>query len=511
MPYDKKTDQYVIKKSSFFRNTSFSHKKCAPMQRFINQMSKNGLHLVRISKFKCVFAENAAQRYVYALCGEGGQTLYTQSPDWEHFLTFKHVMFFRKLIPADAVRIERKFKSNQKSLERNWLTARLAEGLYLIARVENEYIFAHSNEYTTYEYHVKRIEPSNRKEDLDKTDTLKDTKGLIFVAASSDCQTYYFLKDARFKHLAHENRGKRLSDQILAAFLAVLSVVGFGAFAALCIFGVVKSTSWIAVLGGFGMFVAFVCFVAFFRRTQNIAELRTILKQERLAKEKSEQPEQPQKEEKPSDPTQSNTVVMNTVVVNKYGDEEQKKKRSAKSYDQGLDSIGQIFDSADNPALDPNLNPAIAASKDPIRLANAFSDTEVIEQECERVYRDDTIYDGAFSQGSSTIAPVTDITNEIRDENDQDEQVQDDQDYTSDSAFKTYLPYIISVLGGIALGALGLFWLISFFSTSNALTLVAAVISLIFSPFLVRFGIANCKEISYENSDLYQDEDDQDQ
>ena len=486
------------------------------MQRFINQMSRNGMHLQRMGKFKCIFSENASIRFIYALCGEGGATLYTQSTDWEHFLTYKNVMFFRKAVPNDAVRIERKFGKNQLALERNWLSARLAEGLYMIGKVDNEYIFARSEEYRDYEYQIKKPQKvkKNKKATSDPSDTLKDIKGLKFVTVSSDNEAYYFLKDAKIKNRILENRGKRLSDQLLAAFVSVLSVIGFGAFAALTVYGVIKDSTLLTVLGAIGLFVTFISFIVFYRRSQKIAELRRIRAEENRARMQAEQKPDKASENPKSEPANSNTVVMNTVVLNKY-DGSKKKKRGAETYDEGINSMGQIFDATDNPALDPNVNPALAASKDPIKLANAFMDEDETDDEPQTIYVNDPIYDSeAFGKSkpysSKKSKPIT-VVEPIEETDDTDDDYTDeysDDGYENGSPIVPFLLYGLAILIGIGLAALGIYLITAFFTGSgNSLFIVLALLCLLFSPFIARFGILNCQRVIYENSDSYTPED----
>lgn len=520
MAYDNETNRYLIKKSSFFRNTTFSAKKCAPMQRFINQMSKNGMHLERISTFKCIFSEDASIRYIYELCGEGGATLYTGSDEWEHFLTYKNVMFFRKSVPADAVHVERKFKKDQLGLERNWLNARLSEGLYLLGKVENEYIFARSKAYETYEYQIKKPEKTKKKDQVDPADTLKDISGLKFVTAAIDGSCYYFLKDAHIKNRFVETRGRRLSDQLLAATVSILALIAFIALSALTVFGAIRNSKPFILLGAAGLVIALITFIVYFRKTQKIAEARRIWKAEekaRLEAERRAAEEQPQTEAPQTpDATNNNTVVMNTVVVNKYGDEGGNGRRGGQVYDTGFDSMGQIFDPADNPQLDPNLNPAIAASKDPIRMAQALINGTDPSSRGSADSRD-TIYDGAFSTDrGDTIYVDPEVEHPERrgaaygDEYDEDEY--DDEDYgdgdDSERPTLLYLLYGAATAIGIALAVLGIYMLVSFFSGGNGLFIAIAIVSLIFSPFLIRFGILNLRALM--NGEYYDDEEEED-
>ena len=510
MPYDKKTNQYLIKKSSFFRNTAFSQKKCAPMQRFINQMSKNGMHLERMGKFKCVFSENAGVRYVYSLCGEGGSTLYTESGDWEHFLTYKSVMFFRRAVPADAVKIERKFKKGQSGLERNWLNARLGEGLYLIGKVENEYIFGRSDEYRTYEYQIRT--PSspkkNPKKAVDPADTLKDIKGLKFITVSSDGSCYYFLKDAKIKNRFAEWRGKRITDMLLSASLTVLSLIAFIAFSALTVYGAVADKTLFTALGGAGLVASLVGFVVFFRKTQKISEARRVyLEEERARLEAESRAKESEEKPKAADTTNNNTVVMNTVVLNKYGVDVKRGRTPVGDiqYDTGFDSVGQLFDQTSEPTLDPNVNPAIAASKDPLKLAAALMQnaappegkTVYVEQSDDNdTENEDAIYDGAFSKKPRrAVAPEPyGETETDGDEYDDGEEYGDGDYYERPTLW--YLLYGLVTAAGIALAVLAVYLLTLFFTGGNGLFMAVAIVSLVFSPFLIKFGITNIRYLS---------------
>ena len=483
-------------------------------------MSKNGMHLEKMGKFKCVFSENASVRYVYSLCGEGGATLYTESGDWEHFLTYKSVMFFRKVVPHDAVRIERKFKKGQLGLERNWLNARLSEGLYLVGKVENEYIFARSNEYRTYEYQLRTPSAPKKygKKAVDPADTLKDIKGLKFVTVSADGSCYYFLKDARIKNRFAELRGRRFSDLLLSATLTFLSLVGFIAFSALAVYGAIKASALFTALGASGIAISLISFIAFFKKTQKITEARRILLEEERARREAEA-EKPQEAEQPKpEPAANNTVVMNTVVLNKYGEGTKKAPNGQMQYDTGFDCMGQLFDQTDNPALDPSVNPAIAAAKDPLKLANSFSESAFETKADDTVYytdevssaNKDAIYDGAFTKAPKKRKekPVPKANPVYDDEDDEDpEEYEEYEEYDEydDGYESSLLPYYIlyglaTVIGALLIG-LGAYFLVSFFTASNGLFAALAIISFVFAPFLIKFGVTNFRYLSEEPFD----------
>jgi hypothetical protein len=421
------------------------------------------------------------------------------------------------------VKIERKFKKGQSGLERNWLNARLGEGLYLIGKVENEYIFGRSEEYRTYEYQLRTpaAPKKNPKKAIDPADTLKDIKGLKFITVSSDGSCYYFLKDARIKNRFAEWRGKRISDQLLSASLSVLCLIAFIAFSTLTVYGAVISRTLFTALGGVGLVASLVGFVVFFRKTQKISEARRIyLEEERVRAEAENKAQDPEEKTKTADTTNNNnTVVMNTVVLNKYGDDGKRGRTPVGEiqYDTGFDSVGQLFDRADSPSLDPNVNPAIAASKDPLKLAAALmqntspaqGQTVYAEQSAEsEKEKEDAIYDGAFSKSSDTGYEENDVSygDDVPDVDGYDEY--EDEDYC-ESLTPQYVLYGLVTAAGIALAVLSVYLLTLFFTGGNGLFMALAIISLVFSPFLIRYGIANIRYLSEWSCDEDLDEPDE--
>lgn len=525
----------VVKKSALFKKPALAPKRRAALQKYLNQMSKNGLHVERIGKLKYVFTEDASIRFIYAIAGEGGETLYSESGEWENFLTVKNVMFFRKSVPADAVSIERKFGKKQKALEKNWLTARLAEGLCLIGRVENEYVFRRGSEYGSYEYHIKTADLKKcKKNNTDPTDTLGGIRGLTFVTASSDGITYYFLKDAKIKNSVTENRGKRLSDQALAVFIATGSAFAFCACAALTVFGAIKSlTFWLAA-GAVGMLAFGVSFIFFFKRSQKIAEIRKIraderrarLEAERLSAQSAEEQANAPSDAISTDTTNNNTVVMNTVVLNNYGKDVQGAQNIP--FD-GINNMGAIFDPAQNPALDPRTNPALDPARNPAlnavqNPAQLASSAMSSPYSAQPLQADGSVYQ---SPGFKISESYRDFEPEQTSSYPEDEwvapeQIPDDEEYDdSDEQYDgeyyneegfPILPFIGYALLGLACivaFCLSIRFTVSWFGDGgkNILLLVLSFLGIGFSPFLFWFGFLNCRRILVESPVEYDEED----
>lgn len=367
------------------------------MQKYLNAKSKNGFHIEKIGKLRCVFTEDAGKRYIYALCRPGNEGFYTSSPDWEHIFTHKSVIFFRKAVPPDAVCIERKFKKRQSALEENWLNAKLLQGLVLIGKTENEYVFGRSGDYRFYKYRIKHVNlKKSKKNNEDPASSVKPSPEMKFVTVSDSGSTYYFLADNKIRASVKENRGKRVSDLLLAAFAAAGAALGFCAALFLTVYGTVKASAagnsvkpWL-ISGCCAAAVFAVIFIIFFMRFQKISELRRIMAQQRRAllleeRRRAEEEAAKAREKTKSDPTNNNTVVMNTVVLNNYRKKRKKNQNMANSfsdYDADFsESVGQMFDPAvnasGNPALDPELNPALKAARNPGKLAKAIIDGSI--------------------------------------------------------------------------------------------------------------------------------------
>ena len=359
-----------IKKSSFFRNQFFSAKNKSAMQKYLNEMSANGMHISKISKFSCTFTEDASVQYVYSICGENEQTLYTENTGWSHFCNYKGVPFFRKTVPADAVRVTRIFKASQIKQEQNWLNTRLLEGLVLIAKIGDEYIFERNAEKKNFGYYIKKKAKNTKKDQVAMP--FGDISDMIFVSSTDDAKLFYFIKDETTRKAIIAERGKRFSDQLLAIGLATGSALGFCAAIAVAIYSLIENGPYlktILISCGIGAAVFALLFVIFFRRFQKITEARRIRKEEKLrqaeldAQHQAKSTEQTQTVEQPA----GNTVVMNTVVMNNYGTDA---KQEPSPFGVGMPNA-QFFDPSISPALDPSVNPAIAAAKDPQALASA--------------------------------------------------------------------------------------------------------------------------------------------
>lgn len=517
----------VVKKSALFKKPALAPKRRAALQKYLNQMSKNGLHLERIGKLKYVFTEDASIRFIYAVCGEWGKTLYSESGEWENFLTVKNVTFFRKSVPADAVSIERKFGKKQQALEKNWLTARLAEGLCLIGRVENEYVFRREGEYGSYEYHIKTADLKKcKKNNTDPTDSLGGIRGLTFVTASSDGTTYYFLKDAKIKNSVTENRGKRLSDQALAVFIATGSAFAFCACVALTIFGAIKSLTLWLTAGAIGIVAFAISFIFFFKRSQKIAEIRKIRAEERRARLEAERLAAQSAEEQASsasntasaDTTNNNTVVMNTVVLNNYGKDGQGAQNIP--FD-GINNMGAIFDPAQNPALDPRTNPALDpahnpalnAVQNPAQLASSVMSSPYSAQPLQAdgsVYQSPGFkisesYRDFEPQQTSTYTEDEWVAPEQIPENeeyyDSEEQYDDDCYYEEGFPILPFIGYALLCLACVVAFCLSIKFTASWFGESgkNVLLLVLSFFGIGFSPFLFWLGFSNCRRILVES------------
>jgi len=530
----------LVKDSTFFKNLFFGQKNRAPMQKYLCEMSENGYHLVKIGKFKCVFSEEPIKRYIYSLCAEGDESLYALGSEWELLLTFKGVLFYKKEVPSDAVVIPRVFNKKRSSLELKWLNARLAEGLVLIGRLGNEYIFKRSTEYVDHEYYIKRVskkkKPSKKAKNKKHTgqDTFSEVKTMRFVTVSPNGDTYYFLKDAKIKNSVIENRGKRLSDQLLALFISTGSALAFCASVLLALFGILSAKTngasfipWL-VGGGAAALVFASLFVSFFLRFQKIAEARKIRAEEKRARLEAEaaaaQADATQAQSPVSENTNNNNnIVMNTVVLNSYGE-----KSSSSGANNVLDpnlqnAMGQVFDGSASQPLDPRVNPMLATARTPEELAKAVmqaaSAQNVPQYEDKTDANDSDIWQGAdiFGQQKQPSMPFNatvyddkelqaeePYSEENQDEYETEESEDEYGEYREGFPLMRFIGYAVLAFISIVILSLSVRFCISWFLSSdkgNFLTLALSLLGIGFSPYLCYLGITSCRDILYYNSD----------
>ena len=512
-----------IKKSSFWRNSFFSQKNKDSMQQYLNEMSANGFHISKIGKASCFFTEDAGVRYIYSICGEDDDALYTEQSGWTHFCNYKGVPFFRKAVPADAVKMVRTYKKKQEHLEKSWLNARLGEGLSLIGRVGNEYIFERTEEHRGFEYHIRhKTAPKKTKEGEVIAAPLGEISGLIFVCTNDDGSAYYFIKDENARNSVTENRGKRLSDQILAALITTGSALGFCASIALAIFGLIhkKLTTPLLIAGGIGVVIFAISFIVFFKKFQRISEQRKIRREEKRKEAERQRAENasPKQEEQPKPiEAPASTVVMNNIVMNNYGTD------AGMQADPLSLANGQIF--GQNPALDPSVNPALnpqtnpaLAMADPQKIVKTVMDTVRYGDAADTINQgeapDDDIWQGTeqFGGGQYTPepAPFPQSTSIYDDDEwvgaEQDEDTDEDDEEDNDGGFPL-APFIanaiiclISVFAMIFGIRYGVTWFVKL-GEGNVLALVFSLLAIGFSPFAFRYGLLSCKKMLEENND----------
>ena len=529
----------LVKDRTFFKNLFFGQKNRASMQKYLNEMSENGYHLAKIGKFKCIFSEEASRRYIYSLCAEGDETLYALGGEWEHQLTFKDVLFYRKEIPSDAVIIRRSFDKKRVSVELNWLRARLIEGLVLIGRLGNEYIFKRSADYVDYEYHIMRKggkKPKRKKGKKSKKETVdifSEVKSMHFVTASDNGDAYYFLKDAKIKSSVIENRGKRLSDQLLALVISTCSALFFCASVLFTLLSCLRANTngagilpWL-IGGGAASLIFASMFITYFLRFQKIAEVRRIRAEEKRARLEAET-KGLTADERPSHTEagtagNNNNLVMNTVVLNSYG---KKCSRAAQSeyeddeLDPNLkDVMGQVFDSPASSVFNSATNPSISNAKTPEQLAravmNAAQGQGVQEYEDKTEAEPDDIWQGTGIFGASkSSAPIyeeewvdTAPDTEYEDEGYEDEEYAD-ENYEDDGEYGfpllKFIGYAVLCFLCIVAFSLSARFLITWFiseNKGNVLTLALSAIGIAFTPFLCYNGFVNCKDILYHSAE----------
>ena len=503
------------------------------MQKYLNEMSENGFHLVKLTKFKSVFSEEVSKRYIYSLCPEGEERVYAPSSGWEHFFTFKEVLFFRKEVPADAVVKERDFSKKKTSVEVGWLNARLGEGLKLIGLVGHEYIFCRDPEAIGYEYKILAPRKKKGKEDGNAVERLGDVSGMVFITVN-DAGEYYFIKDAKIKNAVIENRGKRLSDQLLALFIATGSALIFCASVLLALFGAFTAKAnglsilpW--VLGGGASALVFaVLFVAFYLRFQKIAEARKIRAEEkRLAEQraaeqqKEDTPEAPQQTANTNSTNNNNTVVMNTVVLNTYGKDG---KAAGEEFDPNLRAaMGQVFDGISSPAVDPSQNPAISAAKNPQELAEAVMRAAAVgpAQYEDKTGESDDIWQGTGIFGSpkpleitgasapiyteeQTFTPELPATEEIDEEEEyelEEEPYEEEEEYDEEElpsfSLIGFIGNALLCFLAVVMLSFGVRYAVSWFTgaVNDVLMLSVAIICAGFSPFVFMRGLNRCREL----------------
>ncbi len=457
----------TVTKSSFFRNRAFSAKNKFKMQSYLNYMSANGLHISEIRKSKCRFTEDASVRYIYSICGQGDDALYTEQSGWTHFCNYKGVSFFRRAVPADAVKLVRDYKKKHIKQEHSWLMARLREGLALIGKVGNEYIFGRSDEYKYHEYVIKQIGKPKKAKDGQVISPLGDTFGLTFICENGSGSVYYFIKDAKAKNAIIERRGRRLTDQIMAIFLATGAAIGFCAAAACCVFGLIKGGVFklpLLIGGAVGGAVFAVLFALSLSKFKKITEARRIYKEEkRLKREADAIYGNPAQSEKISEP-QSNTVVMNTVVMNNYGEQ---------NAPIGSNPYEQIFS-------DPTImqNPAMAAAQSAMNSVR-YGDAA------------DTIIQGQ-------AAPF------LPNAYDEVEWTEPEQEEEKDDSFPLteFILCALLCFASVMAMLLGIRYGIGFFvnfGRENILSLLFSVLGIAFSPFTFRYGFSSCTLMLQEN------------
>jgi hypothetical protein len=366
---------------SFFKNMFFGQKSRLSMQKFLCEMSENGYHLVKMTRTKCIFSEELSRRFLYSLCAEGDEQLYTQGDEWTHLLTFKNVHFYCKEIPRDAVSTERYFDKKKLRAEKLWLDARLAEGLTLMDVSDGRYIFRRDSSLSSHEYFIRRADTINRKSP-DGVSPHARTKDMRFITVSGDGSSYYFINNTG-RAASAPAKGERLGDQLLALFIATGSALAFCAALLVTAFGAIgakvnggSTLPWL--IGGIsGAVVFFVLFTVFFMRFRSIAEMRAILREEQRARKEALEREQaaaadtaPAAEQKQGDTTNNNSnIVMNTVVLNNYGDKKNVQGGAfpgfGEEFDPNLQGISKFFEANQVPGA-PFAPPISAPAAEPL-------------------------------------------------------------------------------------------------------------------------------------------------
>ena len=473
------------------------------MQRYLNEMSANALHINKIGRFSCTFTEDATLRYVYSICGEHEDCLYTEKSGWEHFCTFKGVSFFRKVVPADAVKLTRQYKKKQASQEISWLNAKLGEGLSLVAKLGDEFIFERTDEKKEYEYSIKYKQKKKKKNDGQAYMPFGDISGYTFVC-SAESGNHYFIKDESARHSVLQNRGKRFSDLLFSALIIAGSAIGFCASIVAMIFSLFTNNVFktpLLILGAVGTLACTVIFGVFFKKFQRISEERRIRREEKR-REAEEQPipkveETP--EQTPIESSTGNTVVMNTVVMNNYGAGAQADTGVPTQFPSSVPQNAQMLDPNINPALDPAQNPAISALQNPTEFARAIMNSVKYGEAA------DTLEQGEAPEIISTI-PANEQpiyleseesepdTPDPTDENDDD---QDDKEHESFPLLK-FIAFALICFASVLALVLGIRYCITWFTAlgqGDALLIALSLIGIGFSPFAFRFGYLGFKEL----------------
>lgn len=487
------------------RNRTFSARKTAPMLKYLNEMSKNGLHINKIGKLSCSFTEDASIRYVYSICSEHDEALYTEKSGWEHFCNYKGVPFYRKAVPADAVKLTRSFKKKQLHQEERWLNTRLGEGLALIAKIENEYIFERTDEKKDFEYSIRYKQKQKKKGDTETDSPLGDISGYVFVCVTED-GAYYLIKDEAAKHSVDEKRGKRLSNLLFCATVVTAATLGFCAFLLISLFGFIKGGNLkipMLIIGGVGALICAIIFAVYLSKFKKITEARRIMREEkRRARQQSAQTDT-QSQPKPIEEPASNTVVMNTVVMNNYGSNTPQQA----PFNPEITQNGQMIDSNTNPALDPKVNPAIASGfvgsvLNGVRYGDAADTINQGEHDGADIWQPDTF-------GVAAAKPIHNDEDWVSidglvEEDDEPKTDGDENEELDSFPLSTFIGFALICFVSVLAAILGIRYCITWFASlgqGSALTLALSVIGIGFSPFTFRFGLTGCKEMFEESDD----------
>ena len=496
----------------------FGQRSRLSMQKFLCDMSENGYHLVKITRTRCIFSEEISRRFVYSLCAEGDETLYAQGDEWRELLTFKGIRFYCKEIPPDAVKTERSFDKKRVKAEKLWLDARLAEGMVLLDTLDGEYIFRRDTSFSEYEYYIARPHKKKPKKGETPSDALAEARLMRFMTVSDDGSTYYFLNNSGVKRSAKPEKGRRLSDLLIALFISTGSALAFCASALLTVFGVIGANingspviPW--ALGGSAAAMLFaILFVIFFLRFRSVSELRRLSDEEALARQAmasaaSHEPEAPDVNETTNN---NNNIVMNTVVLNNYGNKKTSADMSAGEFDPNLQAVmGQVF----------GAGKAIAEGQPPSPqlLTDAVSPTPVYEVEPQN---ENDIWQGTEIFGASSNAqipepepippplpPKSDIDDDAwvsaEPEPEPDEEY-DEPEYNEGFPILSFIGYALLCFASVAVFLLGLRYGIGWFVSadkSNALTLAMSALGVAFSPFICYNSFTACRDILTESGD----------
>jgi hypothetical protein len=262
------------------------------------------------------------------------------------------------------------------------------------------------------------------------------------------------------------------------------------------------------IIGGIGALACTITFFIFFKRFQKISEARKIKREEKRRAETEsiieKNEEIPQSEQKINEPT-GNTVVMNTVVMNNYGN----------AAEQGgapqFTPSPMIPDGSVNPALDPSINPAIAAAQNPEEFARAVINGVRYGNAADTLEQGEAYNQPLVPQNNTAAIEepiILDDSDKISDADVLDEYEEDADELDSEAQdtfpLLKFICYALSCFAAVFLAILGVRYCITWFSLlgqGDALLISLSLIGIGFAPFIFRFGLFGCRELLADHNE----------